>query len=154
MATNHETFVLTGEQALEISVLVDFIQAYNNGLLEEALVMLSEDVVVSDCDYPEVQAVEFLGKVEAEEWLRKRLEDQDRLVVSRISNENPDQSGRHTTAVGYARRSSETLDRLGFAEGIEPALASKVVFSAEPVRIQRFANGPIGGDRALCLPAR
>ena len=70
MAANHETIVLTGEQALEISVLVDFIQAYNSGLLEEALVMLSEDVVVSDCDYPEVQAVEFLGKVEAEEWLR------------------------------------------------------------------------------------
>ncbi len=151
--TSRETFTLSGEQAQEIAVFMDFLRAYNNGRLDEALALLAEDVGVSDCDYQNIKVVTFQGKLQAADWLRQRISDHDRLEVSRIANENPDPgSGRHVIGVEYSRRTSLTLAKLGFGDGITPRLASKVIFTPEPALIQSFANGPYGGGPEPCRP--
>lgn len=150
----NEAFVLTGEQALEVAVFMNFIRAYNNGHLDEALALLSEDVAISDCDYREVKAVEFGGISQAAEWLRQHISEHDRLIVSQIYNENPGRGGRHVIGVEYSRRSDTTLESLGFPQGIKPKLASKVVFEAGTALIQAFANGPLEGDSNFCRPER
>lgn len=145
------TFNLTAEQAQEITVFMNFIQAYNNGRLHEALALLAENVSVSDCDYQRVKVITFQDKPQATEWLEHRISDHDQMEVSRIENENPDPaSGRHVIGVVYARRTSTILTKLGFSEGITPTLASKVIFTSKPTLIQSFANAPYGGDPELC----
>ena len=145
------TFSLSARQARETSVTVAFIAAFNARRLGPALDLLSPHVSVTDCDYRNVQAVSFDGRHEVTRWLRRRFADRDRLTPTRIFNENPSQP---VGAVGveYRRRSSNTLRALGFPAGIVPKLASKVVFTAQPVRIRVFANGPVGGDSNLCRP--
>jgi hypothetical protein len=78
----------------------------------------------------------------------KSPSDHDQLQLSRIVNENPDDE--LVAGIEYARRTSTTLQRLGFGNGIMPKLATKVVFTADPVRIAAFANGPVGGDPHSC----
>src|SRR5258708_27624738 len=56
---SHLTFALSGEQAQEIAVFMDFIRAYNNARLDEALALLSEDVGGTDCDYRQVKVIVF-----------------------------------------------------------------------------------------------
>lgn len=147
-----ETFSLTGEQAQEIAVFMNFIHAYNNARTDDALALLSENIVGSDCDYQEVKIISFRGKSQAAEWLRNRFSEHDSLDVGRIFNENPDPSGEHVIGVEYSRRSSTTLAKLGFGEGITPKLASKVIFGVAPALITAFANGPYGGDPNFCRP--
>lgn len=150
---SHETFVLTGEQAQEIAVFMNFIHAYNNGQLDEALALLADNVGTSDCDYRNVRVVTFQGKSQVLGWLQQRISDHDRLEVSRIDNENPDPvSGRHVIGVTYSRRTNLTLAKLGFGDGIVPKLASKVSFTPEPTLIQSLGNGPYGGDPEFCRP--
>ena len=148
----HETFAVTGEQAQEIAVFMDFIRAYNNGRLDEALTRLSDKINGSDCDYREVKVILFRGKSQAADWLRNRFSEHDRLEVSRIVNENPDPSGAHVISVEYSHRSSTTLAALGFGKGIAPKIATKVIFEVAPTLIGSFANGPYGGDPELCRP--
>lgn len=149
----NNTYNLTAEQAQEITVFMNFIHAYNNGQLDEALALLAENVSVSDCDYQRVKVITFQDKPQATEWLEQHISDHDQLEVSRIENENPDPiSGRHVIGVVYVRRTSTILRQLGFSEGIRPTLESKVVFTSEPTLIQSFANGPYGGDPKLCRP--
>ena len=149
----NNTFNLTAEQAQEVAVFIEFIRAYNNGRLDEALALLAENVGVSDCDYLNIKVITFQGKSQVAEWLQQRISDHDQLEVSRIENENPDPSfGRHVISVAYARRKSMTLAKLGFKDGITPMLETKVIFTSEPTLIQSFANGPYGGDPELCRP--
>lgn len=150
---SNNTFDLTFEQAREVAVFIEFIQAYNTGQLQAALALLAENAGVSDCDYQNIKVVTFQGRSQAAEWLQQRISDHDRLEVSHIYDENPDSSsGRQVVGVTYARRTSMTLAKLGFGDGITPALASKVIFTPEPTLIQSFANGPYGGHPELCRP--
>jgi hypothetical protein len=132
-------------------VTVQFIAAFNGRRLGPALDLLSPRVSVSDCDYKDVRAVSFNGRHEVARWLRRRFADRDRLTPSRIFNENPSQPV-GVVGVEYGRRTSNTLRGLGFAKGIVPKLATKVIFTAQPVRIRVFANGPVGGDPNSCRP--
>lgn len=147
-----KTFSLNSRQARQVQVVLQFIDAFNAQRLREALALFSSDPVVSDCDYRGVEAVEFTGRREIESWLRQRFADRDRLEVSLIADENPAQPI-GVAAVEYARRTSDTLRALGFRTGIEPQLATKVVFTTRgPVLIRTFANGPVGGSPELCQP--
>jgi hypothetical protein len=146
-----QTFVLTGRQAEEVSVTVRFITAFNARRLREAVSLLTPTAVVSDCDYRAVKVVQFFGRKDVTRWLRERFADRDRLTVARMANQNPDQpSG--AVGVDYSRRTSRTLIALGFNNGIKPELASKVVLTERPIRISRFANGPVGGSPESCRP--
>lgn len=147
-----KTFSLNARQAREVQVVLQFIDAFNAGKLSEALALFSSDPVVSDCDYTAVEAVEFTGRREIARWLRQRFADRDRLEVSRVADENPAQPV-GVVGVEYARRTSDTLRTLGFRSGIEPQLATKVVFTTRgPVLIRVFANGPVGGSPEFCRP--
>ena len=151
-APKPETFVLTGRQTEEVSVAVRFIAAFNARRLSQALALLTPTAVVSDCDYRAVAAVQFFGRRDQTKWLRTRFADRDRLTVARMANQNPDQP-EGTVGIQYSRRESRTLRALGFANGIKPELASKVIFTArQPIRISRFANGPVGGSPESCRP--
>jgi hypothetical protein len=145
-------FSLSVLQAHEVGVTVQFIAAFNGRRLERALDLLTPRVSVSDCDYRDVRAVSFNGRHEAARWLRGRFADRDRLTPTNIFSENPAQPV-GVVAVEYARRTSNTLRALGFSAGIVPKLASKIVFTAQPVRIRAFANAPVGGDSNFCRPA-
>ena len=149
----NNTFDLTFEQAQEVAIFIEFIQAYNTGQLQAALALLAENVGVGDCDYQNIRVVTFQGKSQVAGWLQQRISDHDQLEISRIENENPDPScGRHIIEVTYSLRTSMTLAKLGFGDGIMPTLGSKVIFTTEPTLIQSFANGPYGGDPTLCRP--
>lgn len=147
-----QTFVLTGRQAEEVSIAVRFIGAYNARQLRQALALLASNAVSSDCDYRAVRAVEFIGRKDVTKWLHARFADLDRLTVAHIANQNPAQT---TGVVGvqYSRRTSRTLRALGFVNGIKPETATKVVFTERaPIRILKFANGPVGGSPEFCRP--
>jgi hypothetical protein len=138
-----------------VATLVAFLDAYNTGNIEAALGLLTSDVTTSDCDYRAVRATSADGIQAAREWLRLRAADHDQLALERIANENPDPlTGSHVVAVTYSRRTSDTLRSLGFADGVVPGLASKVVFTPSDDRIRAFANGPVGGDQQSCRPRR
>lgn len=141
-------FNVNATQAELVHVIVSFVQAYNQGRVEEALALLDDQITGSDCDYARVTTIFFKGKPEAEAWLRARKADADQLTIERIVNENPGDT--HVAAVSFARRTSNTLRSLGFAQGITPKLAAKVVVFSEPTRIIAFANGPGGGDQNYC----
>jgi hypothetical protein len=145
------TFSVSARQAREVTVTVQFIAAFNGRRLGPALALLAPSVNVSDCDYKNERAVSFGGRHDVARWLRRRFADRDRLTPSRIFNENPSQPV-GVVGVEYRRRTSNTLRGLGFAKGIVPKLASKVVFTTQPVRIRVFANGPVGGDPSSCRP--
>jgi hypothetical protein len=146
------TFSVNAPQARDVSVTIQFIAAFNGRRLRPALDLLTPRVSVSDCDYKHVRAVTFNGRQNVARWLRRRFADRDRLTPTRIFNENPAQLV-GVLGVEYGRRTSNTLRALGFPAGIVPRGATKIVFSAQPVRIRVFANGPVGGDPNLCRPA-
>jgi len=85
----------------------------------EARALLSANVAISDCDFEHARVQQFHGLVSATHWLRRRFADADRLVTSRIYNENSD-SPVGAVAIEWSRRTSLTLRRLGFASGIVP----------------------------------
>jgi hypothetical protein len=120
---------------------MNFIRAYNAGQLDEALGLLSEHVVGSDCDYRNGAEVQFRGRSKAADWYGERLSDNDRMIVSQIFDQNPDPSGAHVIGVDFSRRTSRTLAELGFEEGIVPAGGAKVGFATKPTLIMAFANG-------------
>ena len=68
-----ETFTLTGEQAQEIVVFINYIHIYNNGRLDEALAILADNVSISDCDYKDIKVITFQGKSQAAEWIQQRI---------------------------------------------------------------------------------
>ncbi len=136
-------FSVAARQAEEVAVIVAFVRAYNQGHLDEALALLDDTVRVSDCDYQAVNAVLFTGKSQVATWLRQRIADHDQLHISQIVNENPDDE--LVAGIEYARRTSTTLQRLGFTNGIMPKNATKVLFTYDPVRIAAFVNAGGGG---------
>jgi hypothetical protein len=137
-------------QPANIATLHRFFHAYDDGRLQDALSLFAEHASVSDCDYRNVRAIEFARKRQISRWLEQRLEDHDKLSVARIFNDNPEQPV-GVAGVQYRRRTSDSLRSLGFARGIRPRLATKVVFT-EAYEILRFANGPVGGPQKLCRP--
>ena len=143
------TFSLNGDQAGQVAAVVNLVEAYNGGRIEEALDLLDDRVNVSDCDYRKVRVVTFSGRSETESWLNHGVADHDKLQLQLILNLNP---GEPVGVVGvvWALRSSDSLRSLGFAKGIRPQLGAKVVFDRTTNQITRFANGPYGGDQRSC----
>jgi hypothetical protein len=140
-------FTVNAAQAREVAAVVEFLRAFNAGRQGEALALFGDEPVVSDCDYRAARTAEFHGRAAVAGWLRRRAADHDRLTLAGISDENPEQPV-GVVGVEYERRTSDTLRALGFAAGIVPRVATKVVFTAEG-RIGRFVNG---GGADLCRP--
>jgi hypothetical protein len=134
-------------QTAEAGIAIAFIRAYNAGDLSWALGLLDDDVQVSDCDYQRVRPIAFMGKTAVTDWLRQRMADHDQLTISAID------AGGGAIGVGYSRRTSDTLRKLGFPDGIQPSAGTKVLFTSDRKHIGAFANGPVDGDPEVCRPA-
>jgi hypothetical protein len=145
-------YSLAARQAQEVAVTIQFVNAFNAHNLRQALSSFVPSAGGSDCDYHHVRVIAFKGRREVEAWLRKRFADDDHLGIARLWNGNADQPV-GVLGIEWAIRTSKTLRRLGFAQGIVPRLSAKVVFTRGfPARIYAFANGPDGGDPGLCRP--
>ena len=119
-----------------------------------AVALMVDDPVVSDCDYTTATVVELRGRDQVSGWLDGRIADHDTLTTERIENGNTDAS---SAAIGvvFSRRNSDSLRAFGFVDGIRPQSAAKIRFigSGDDLRIEAFANGPVGGPAKLCQPA-
>jgi hypothetical protein len=139
--------------APRVALVEQFIEAFNRGDRSAALALMIDDPIVSDCDYAHVTVVEARGRDQVSAWIDGRIADHDRFTVERIENGNTDAS---SAAIGvvFARRSSDNLRALGFADGVWPQSGAKVQFtgSGTGLRITVFANGPGGGSSKLCEP--
>ena len=151
--------VLTSRQAHGISIVVQFLDAFNARNFKRALGSFATDpryeryVAVSDCDYRNHRSVSFRGRRSVAAWLRQRFADRDRLTVRsvRLLTTDPPSTYDKGAAVEYTRRTSETLRALGFPNGIQPQLATKIPLTWQgPVRIVVFANA---GNDSACRPA-
>jgi hypothetical protein len=144
-------YSLTARQSRDVRTTTGFLEAFNAGNVKQALTFFSASAGVSDCDYGHVRPVQFRGLSEIRSWLLVRARDRDELVVDRIFNDNPSQTT-GVLAVEYSRRTSTTLRRLGYADGVKP-LPTKVITSLGGRAILSFVSGPVGGSSELCRPS-
>ena len=143
------TFTVSGPQADKIALVVRFVTAFNGAQLDDALGLLAEDANISDCDFGTHLAVQAQGRVAIRSWLMQRFADHDRLAIARIFNMNPDSD--RAVGVEFARRSSDTIARLGAPNGLAPDGITTLGFDASGQRIGGFANGPVGADPGIAL---
>jgi hypothetical protein len=133
------TFSVSRAQAEEVASVVGFLRAYNRRDLKAALSYFTTTrqygqtrITATDCDYRRQKTQVYLLRAGLVRWLKQRFADHDQLTLARIYDENPDQlTG--VVAVEYARRTSDTLRKLGFPNGIVPQAGQKL-----PIR---FASG-------------
>lgn len=141
--------------AQRVALVQRFIEAFNRGDRSALLALMGDGSVVSDCDYTNAAVVDVAGRDQVSAWLDSRIADHDRFATELIENSNTDESA-PALGVTFARRSNDSLRKLGFTAGIRPQLAAKVRFSGsgQDQRIEAFANGPVGGDASkLCRAA-
>ena len=101
---------------------------------------ISESIGVSDCDYQTIKNMGFAGKSEVTLWLRQRIADHDHLSVNGVfggSAIEPTVFG-----VDFSQRTSDTLRRLGFPNGIRFQGTAKVILTSDLKRIDTVALGP------------
>lgn len=149
-------FAVDANQARQIGVVVRFLDAYNAGRVREALAQFraTDDRAqrprvpfAGDCDYAHNTSDGAFGRRGIEAWLRKRVADHDRVALGSIRNETHDT---RVVVVLLARRTSDTLRRLGFPNGVAPALGAKVVFT--PSARTRIDGWGGGGSHETCTP--
>ncbi len=143
---------LDAQQAQEIAVLIEFIQAYNAGHVSAALSLFGPPWHWSDCDYRRVVVLVGQDRASLRRWLQQRAADHDRLDIGSITVGTAQEQ---VLGVTFKRRASGALRALGHPQGIAPALGAKVIFdgraglTARP-SIAQFANGPYGGSLDVC----
>jgi len=131
------TFSVSRLQAEELAAVVGFVRAYNRRDLNAALSYFATTRnqgqtrnTATDCDYRRQKTVVYTLRKGAVQWLKHRFADHDRLTLRRIYDENPEQPV-GVVAVEYALRTSDTLRKLGFPNGIVPQVGQKLVFRFE-----------------------
>jgi hypothetical protein len=101
----------------------------------------------TDCDYRQRTTKVYEHRAGVVRWLKQRFADHDRLTLAWIADENPAQPV-GVVGVKYARRTSDTLRRLGYPRGIVPQALQKL-----PLRVEgggaRFAFFALASRRAL-----
>jgi hypothetical protein len=143
-----------GEGKEGARLVLAFINAFNAGRLDEAADLLDDDAGASDCNWDTRTDIDIPrgggNKDKVVEWLRQRLADHDQLIVSRIlqGSDSPNAFGVH-----FVRRTSDTLRRLGFPDGLNNIGPAKVILTFDYKHILNFALGPgPQGDKSTCYP--
>lgn len=116
---------LNAQQSQYIQMIVEFVRSYDAGKLDAVLALFAENVRYDDCDYAHATRGSAIGKQALGQWLLQRFADHDQLQLRSISVNNV------VLAVSYSKRTSDSLRALGFSAGIEPSVATKVVFDQE-----------------------
>jgi hypothetical protein len=143
------SFTVSGAPPASVAVVVRFVDAFNAAKLDEAAALFSDDANVSDCDFTTHTVVEAQGRDAIRAWLAARFADHDQLVIGSVFNRNPDSD--RAVGVEFAKRTSDTIARLGAPDGITPDVVAKVVLDASGERIGAFANGPGGAGPGVVL---
>ena len=133
-------------QAQGAATVVAFLNAYNAGDLSSALALLTDTVIVTDCDYRSATANRFDGKNQVVTWLQQRIADHDNLVLQVQQPGVPNVAGSFAMAISYERRTSDTLRSLGFPSGITPRLATKAILMADGRHLDAFVNAGSATD--------
>jgi hypothetical protein len=122
-------FDIGWESARLVSVVIELVEAYNAGEIEQVLGLLTDDAGWADCDYEADEDVVLEDKDEIRAWLEERVANHDQLEVARMFNGNP--SSDTVLGIEWGPRLSNELRALGFDTGIQPELSSVVSFSRE-----------------------
>jgi hypothetical protein len=139
---------LSAFQERASATIEGFLEAYNGGQVEAASALLTEGGDITDCDFRQGRTVVVRGKEAVSAWLRERVADHDRIVLAGLAL---GRDGTETLALTYERRTSDTLQALGFPDGIQPGVA-QVVVNKNGDRLAAFATGPYGGPQDTCRP--
>jgi hypothetical protein len=117
-----------------VAAVVGFIRSYNRGDLRASVGYFTtirrsgqSPITAADCDYRSKTTVVYALRTGLVRWLKGRFADHDRLTLRRIFDQNPSQAV-GVVGVEYARRTSDTLRKLGYRHGIVPQVAQKIVF--------------------------
>jgi hypothetical protein len=146
-----DIFTVTGPEADKVALVVRFVTAFNAARLDDASALLTDDAGISDCDYVTHTVVLAQGKTAVRTWLGQRFADHDQLVIADIFNMNPDPNSNRGAGVDFARRTSDTIARLGAPHGLVQDLGAKVVIDESGQKIRGFAMGPFGADPGIVL---
>jgi len=119
-----------------LATLAAFVSAYNDGRVSDAMALVSERIVFSDCDYRELAATIGEGRDLFQKWLAARAVDHDQLQITRVFNDNP--TGSSVVGVEF-RRNSDALRALGFREGVTSP-GAKVAFTSDGRLIIAFIS--------------
>lgn len=133
-----KTFNVSRLQAQEVAAVVGFVRAYNDGDLSAAVSYLARiprsgqsTTTATDCDYRRQETkTSYVFREGFVKWLKQRFADHDRLTLGRILDENPSQPV-GVVGVTFTRRTSDTLRKLGFPNGIVPQVTLKLPFLFE-----------------------
>jgi hypothetical protein len=132
-----KTFSVSRAQAEEVAAVAGFIRSYNQRDLKGALSYFvtrrlpgQSSITATDCDYRGKKTDVYALRSGLVRWLRGRFADHDRLTLGRIFDQNPSQPV-GVVGVEYVRRTSDTLQKLGYPNGIVPQVGQKLVFRFE-----------------------
>lgn len=130
-ASPQPSIVLNPRQIQVVTTMQTIISAYNAGQLDVILALVSEDVRWADCDYGQQPPVARMidGRPALAQWLGQRFAEHDQLEVGQIILGGQDGFG---MGLSIARRTSDGLRGLGFANGITPEVSAKVIFDYNP----------------------
>lgn len=131
---------MTAVQARAADVILAFFDAYNAGNVSAAVNLVTDDILLSDCDWARRSMVTASSKEDVAVWLRGRIADHDRFVVTELDFGQPREIGPFAVAVGF-ERTSDTLRSLGFRSGIQPRVGIKVVVTKDGDRLMAFQAG-------------
>jgi hypothetical protein len=141
---------LDAQQAQAVSAVMDLLRAYDLAQVDGVLTLVASDVAWVDCDYAREAPVAVQGRSALAGWLQQRFADHDQFAVSGVIVDPL------VIAISYSKRTNGTMRSRGFANGIEPKGATKVVFHLVPLEkpldygtgarneIEYFSNASIG----------
>jgi hypothetical protein len=132
--TTPNTFSISRIQSEEVAAVVGFIHSYDRRDLKDTLSYVDtrreagqSPITASDCDYRRKRTEVYALRAGFVRWLKRRFLEHDRLTIRRIFDQNPVQPV-GVVGVEYARRTNDTLRKLGFRNGIVPQVGQKVPF--------------------------
>lgn len=133
---------LTKLQTRGVMVVMAFLDAYNAGDLPRATDLLADDAQAGDCDYRKRGYTGARGKSQVSAWLGERMADHDNILgLQNLSFGEPNADGQFAVGVSYTRRTSDALRSIGFASGIEPRFAIKVVLTGTGEQVLAWVVG-------------
>jgi len=154
----------SAEEADATGLLTKFFAAYNGHELTLLTGLVIPSISWSDCNYRLGAVVDLHGLSSVTTYLNEQFKQGDRFAVQDVVYSSETVKGQSNSSVNpagfvagitYASRDNKDLRALGYSAGtFKPELGTKVRFTTDPLRIEAFANGPVGGSVTACQPPR